>query len=123
MARIIIIDDDKDFGEIMQRRLQSAGFDVTFHASPFGSLNAIRRGSFDLVVLDVSMPALDGTQLVSLIRETKGLTGTKILLCSSMDIDSLRELTGRLNVDACLSKSSSRSETIGVVRALLEREP
>lgn len=119
MARILVIDDDMEFGELTVRRLQSAGHEAIFHHGPFGTLNAIRKGSYELVLLDVSMPALDGTQIVHLIRETRGVWQTKILLYSSMDPEPLRTLAGGLDVNAFLSKSAGKAELIDKINDML----
>lgn len=119
MPRVIIIDDDSDFGELTKRRLESAGFEVTFHCGPFGTLNAVRKEKFDVAVIDVAMPALGGPQLVGLIRETPGLQAMKLLLYSSMDPEPLQEIAGRLSVHAFLSKSAPKAELVSLIRGLL----
>lgn len=119
MSRIIIIDDDEDFGELTRRRLHNAGFEVTFQHGPFGSLNAIRKSACELVILDVLMPALDGPKVVQLIRDHKTLSRMKILLYSSMDPKPLRRLAEQLEVNACLSKSAPKEELVSAVMALL----
>lgn len=121
MARILIIDDDKDFGEITVRRLSYGGHKATFHHGPFGSVNAIRKGEFELVILDISMPALNGAQIVQLIRETKGLEEVKILLYSGMDTESLRGEAAKLDVNSYLSKSASKDELLAKIKQLLPK--
>lgn len=122
MARILIIDDDESFGELMRRRLEKARHEPTFKASPFGSLNELRKGAYDLVVIDINMPALDGTNLVRLIHETSGIRHTKILLCSSVDLDELRQLSMVLMADGYISKSATTAEIEDKVNELLRRE-
>jgi CheY-like chemotaxis protein len=123
VARILIIDDDKDFGEITARRLGYGGHKATFYLGPFGSVNAIRKGEFDLVILDISMPALTGAQIVQLIRETKGLGHLKILLYSGMETESLHEEASKLDVNSYLSKSASKDELLAKVKQLLQALP
>lgn len=65
------------------------------------------------------MPALDGTQIVHLIRETRGVWQTKILLYSSMDPEPLRTLAGGLDVNAFLSKSAGKAELIEKINDML----
>lgn len=119
MPRIIIIDDDSEFGELTKRRLESAGFEVTFHCGPFGTLNAVRKDKYDLAVIDVAMPALGGPQLVGLIRDTPGLSAMKLLLYSSMDPEPLQEIATKLSVHAFLSKSAPKSELVTMIKALV----
>lgn len=107
MARILIIDDDEVSIKITRLRLLSAGFEVTSHHGPFGSLNAIRKGEYDLILLDIRMPGLDGPGLMRLIRTTPGLERTKILLHSSMDADALEELVKTHRAHGYVSKSCS----------------
>jgi CheY-like chemotaxis protein len=115
MANIIIIDDDESYGALLRLWLNRAGMDVTLHTSPFGTLNVIRKGSFDLIVLDISMPALDGPHLVKLIRDTKGIEHMKILLCSRIEEDALYKIAQRSSVTAFISKSCSQNEFVGAV--------
>ncbi len=105
MARILVIDDDEVSSKLTKVRLTGAGFDVTCHHGPFGSLNAIRRGEYDLILLDVRMPALDGSGIMQLIRSTPGLQRTKILLYSSMDPEDLARLAQDHGAQGYLSKS------------------
>jgi CheY-like chemotaxis protein len=115
MANIIIVDDDENYGALLRLWLSRAGMDATVHTSPFGTVNVIRKGNFDLVVLDINMPALDGPHLVKLIRETKGLEHIKILLCSRIEKDALYKIAQRLDVTSFISKSCSQNEFVGAV--------
>ena len=119
MVRVIVVDDDKDFGYLMQERLRSAGMFVTFHRGPFGTLMAIGELPYDLVILDVNMPGLDGSQIVRLMRDTRGLRPLKVLLCSSMDVDRLRQLAQEIGVHGYISKSASKQEFLDKVRELV----
>jgi two-component system OmpR family response regulator len=115
----MIVDDDDEFGELMQRTLQRVGFDTFFQRGPFGTIGALMHGKFDLVILDVMMPGLDGQKMVELIRETKAISKIKVLLCSSLDPDKLRDLASRLSVSAVISKSATKDEFIAMVNGLL----
>jgi two-component system, OmpR family, response regulator VicR len=119
MARILIIDDDEVSIKVTRLRLTSAGFDATAHHGPFGSLNAIRKGEYDLILLDIRMPGLDGPSLIRLIRSTPGLERTKILLYSSMDHEILENLVLYYRVHGYISKTCSANALIGKVSEIL----
>lgn len=119
MARILIVDDDPSFGELARQRLLSMGHTVDFHLGAFGTLNRARQG-YDAVVLDVYMPALDGTRLIHEIRGTAGLEKIKIVLASSMDPERLRELAAKHGADGFISKSSSKAELVRAVDFVLK---
>jgi len=101
--RVVIIDDDPRFGSLALRVLASTNLGARFHRGPFGSLQALREADCDVVILDISMPKLDGSLLSRLIRET--FNGRiRVLLCSNMEADSLERLARVLKVDGSLPK-------------------
>jgi CheY-like chemotaxis protein len=122
MVRILIIDDDADFGHLAKERLHGLGARVNFHRGPFGSLTAIQEFPYDLVLMDVNMPNLDGAQLVRLMREVRGARSPKVLLCSSMDVDQLSKLAQSLGVQGYLSKSATKSQFLDKIREVVSLE-
>jgi DNA-binding response OmpR family regulator len=124
MARIMIIDDDDNFGELTKQRLEGAGFEVIFHRGAFGTLNAVHAHKCDLLVVDVNMPGLRGDHLTRLIRETEGIQDTKVLLCSSMDVEPLQKLAAESGAHGYLSKAAAKRDLISKIRQILmDRAP
>lgn len=117
--RILVVDDDEQFGLLTRLWLEKAGFRARFHRGPFGALNAIRESGCDLVVLDVAMPGLDGEQLVRLMRTSPGLGRIKVILFSGIDAEELRGLRERLEVAGCVPKVAARSALVEQVAAVL----
>lgn len=118
MARILIIDDDAAFGELSRLRLITAGHKVDFHLGAFGTLNKAIQG-YDVLIMDVYMPALSGTRLLREIRRTPGLEGVKVMLVSSMDSEPLGKLAREHGADGFVSKSTNRVDFVSRVEALL----
>jgi chemosensory pili system protein ChpA (sensor histidine kinase/response regulator) len=123
MRRILIIDDDANFGANAVQMLESAGFNARFHRGPFGSLQAIRETVCELVLLDVNMPKLDGPLLVRMIRDAFGLGRIKVLLCSNMEPAPLERLAKAMGVHGAVPKSVPQAEIIDQVRAVLPQSP
>jgi len=124
MAKILLIDDDERFGLLMTRRIEKGKHSVTYRSSPFGTVNEIKRGVYDLLIIDANMPGLSGNNLIGLIRETTAIGTIKILLCTSLDEFEVRALACYRQVDGYLSKSASSLEilqTIGNLLAQRER--
>ncbi|EYF00999.1 response regulator transcription factor [Chondromyces apiculatus] len=121
MARILIVDDDPSFGQIMKRKLERAGFEVTMRDGPFGTIGELKRGGYDALLLDVLMPALDGGTLVQLIRGTESIRAVRVLLCSSMDALELKGLAEKLHVEGYIPKSTPLDEMVATVRAVLNQ--
>ncbi|HWQ11325.1 MAG TPA: ATP-binding protein [Roseiflexaceae bacterium] len=66
--RILLVDDEPDVAEALQRLLESHGQEVTVAASADAALRAYRRQPFDLVISDVVMPGMGGVELVRRLR-------------------------------------------------------
>ncbi len=69
--RVLLVDDESDFLEVMSERLDAKGMDVATAESPQSALDIIEKESFDAVILDFSMPGMDGIQALKLLREKK----------------------------------------------------
>lgn len=119
-ATILVIDDDPTAGELTCRRLQKSGLEADYHKGPFGSLAAFERGDYRVVVLDVMMPGLSGTNLIQALWERELGERPRILLYSSLDDEALRKESESYGADACLTKSATRGELASAVRALLD---
>lgn len=119
-AQILVIDDDPDAGELTCRRLQRSGLEADYHKGPFGSLAAFERGHYRVVVLDVMMPGLSGTNLIQGLWERDQSMRPRILLYSSLDDDVLRREAERFGANAWLTKAATRGELAAAVRELLD---
>ncbi|MDI1483782.1 response regulator [Polyangium sp. y55x31] len=117
MARILVVDDDTVFGWLTQRRLQNAGHIVDVRGGPMGVFADLSKGDYDLVLLDLRMPALSGADIVRMVRSRKGIT-TKIVLYSSVDEEELAERARTLGVEGYATKGEM-SRLLDVVRSVL----
>jgi two-component system OmpR family response regulator len=70
--RVLIVDDNEDVRRILARRLTIAGFDVVAAANGREGLAALRAGKWDLVLLDLMMPELDGFEFLAQVRTDRG---------------------------------------------------
>ncbi len=67
---ILLVDDELDYLELMQNRLEKRGFQVTTAASGPHALAAIEKETFDAAVLDVKMTGMDGLEVLRRIKAT-----------------------------------------------------
>jgi DNA-binding NarL/FixJ family response regulator len=121
LARILLIDDDPVYSDMAKQRLERAGHEVGVHLGPFGATAAAKRPGLDLIILDVFMPALQGPDLIELIHQTKPRVRAKIMFCSSMDEEALRDLAIRHQADGYISKSAARTDFLTAVGDVLQR--
>lgn len=116
MAKILIIEDEAAIAELEKDYLELSDFEVTLEKD--GSSGAARAlaEDFDLIILDLMLPGMDGFEICKLIRETKN---TPIIMVSAKkeDIDKIRGLG--LGADDYMTKPFSPSELVARVKAHL----
>ena len=118
-ARVLIIDDDSVSAELTQRRLDRAGIASEICLGALGSLKKFAEGDFRVVVLDVDMPGLNGTQLIQGFWERAESERPQVMLYSNLDADALDEAKRRHGAQACLTKKEPKEALIALVRELL----
>ena len=118
MKRILIIEDDPAIAELERDYLEASDFQVDIEADGTAGLRRALEEDFDLLLLDVMLPGLDGFQICRELRKEKELP---ILMVSARqeDIDKIRALG--LGADDYVSKPFSPSELVARVKAHLTR--
>jgi DNA-binding response OmpR family regulator len=71
MARILVIDDDRAVGLAIRIALEREGFEVEVFGDGRAGLDAAKSGNFDLLIVDIFMPGMDGLETMRLVREHK----------------------------------------------------
>lgn len=69
IARLLIVDDEVDIATVMRKSLELAGFVVTAEFDPIEAFKKFRRDVYDLVMLDIRMPDVNGIELYGKLRE------------------------------------------------------
>jgi DNA-binding NtrC family response regulator len=70
-AKVLIVDDEKDFLEIMAERMGARGMEVSTTASAEKALKMVLKESYDAVIMDLMMPEMDGFKALKLFKETR----------------------------------------------------
>jgi CheY-like chemotaxis protein/anti-sigma regulatory factor (Ser/Thr protein kinase) len=83
MSRILVVDDDKTTRHILRNVLTSAGFSTSVAKDGVEALKALRTGRFDLLLLDVWMPRMNGLELLAKLRTSK--TRPRVVVMTSDD--------------------------------------
>jgi DNA-binding response OmpR family regulator len=66
--KVLIVDDEKEFLDILAERIRARGMDVSLATSAEDALNLIEEESYDAVIMDYMMPALDGFKALKLMK-------------------------------------------------------
>jgi diguanylate cyclase (GGDEF)-like protein len=80
---LLIVDDISDNRNILMRRFERRGFDVTEADSGFAAIDLIEKGAFDLVLLDVMMPGIDGLETLRRIRSRKSAAALPVIMVTA----------------------------------------
>jgi class 3 adenylate cyclase len=84
-ARILAVDDDNLNREILVRRLEKLGYEVAEAANGREALQKVQNGSFDLVLLDILMPDLDGFQTLEFLKADQRLKHIPVIMLTALD--------------------------------------
>ncbi len=118
MSNILIIEDEIAIAELERDYLELSGFSVEIEGNGLDGLNRALNEEFDLFILDLMLPGVDGFEICKQIREQKN---TPIIIISAKkdDIDKIRGLG--LGADDYITKPFSPSELVARVKSHLTR--
>ena len=118
--RILLVDDDPNISHLVRLYLEKEGFDVTESARGDEALEAFRRESPALVLLDVMLPGMDGLQVLKEIRKT---SKAPVIMLTARDETFDKVLGLELGADDYVTKPFETKELVARVKAVLRRAP
>lgn len=118
MSRVLIVEDEEAIANLEKDYLELSGFEVKVESNGTDGLNTALNEEFDMFILDLMLPGVDGFDICERIREIKD---NPILLVSAKkeDIDKIRGLG--MGADDYITKPFSPSELVARVKAHLSR--
>jgi DNA-binding response OmpR family regulator len=120
-AHILVIDDEPLVAGSVERTLRANGFLVTVANSGVDGLSEARRHAPDMVVLDVTMPGMDGIEVCRQLRADPLLNDVPVLFLTARDKPEERVLGLRAGADDYLSKPFNIDELVLRIHAILRR--
>lgn len=118
MKQILIIEDDKSIAELERDYLEINGFKCDIEHQGNTGLKKALEFDYDLIIIDIMLPQMDGFTILSRLREKK-LTPVIFLSAKTDDIDKIRGLG--LGADDYMTKPFSPNELVARVRAHIKR--
>lgn len=118
MSKILIVEDEEAIADLEKDYLELSDFEVTIENNGDKGLETALTGNYDLVILDLMLPGIDGFEVCKRIREEKNIP---IIMVSAKkdDIDKIRGLG--LGADDYMTKPFSPSELVARVKAHMAR--
>ena len=136
---ILVVDDDESSREMLARRLRRSGYTVSAISTGVQALALARRQKFDLVLLDMIMPGLDGFQVLAKFKADSALRDIPVIMLSALDEENgiarsiemgaedylakpFNPVFLRARIGACLEKKRLRDKEKATHQALLSAQ-
>ena len=120
LRRVLVVDDDDDIRLLLEELLRGAGYTVDTAEDGRAALRVFHANPCDLVILDLSMPELDGFETLERLRDLSDVP-VILLTARSGEIDKVRGF--RAGADDYVVKPFGRQELLARIEALLRRAP
>lgn len=117
--QILVIEDDPDIGDMLGINLRDEGYQVQVAIDGIAGLNLLKANRYDLLVLDLMLPGIDGLEICREMRRKEEYQ--PIVIISAKATETQRILGLELGADDYLTKPFSVPELIARIRALLRR--
>ena len=121
MRRALVVEDDADIDELLTHYLAADGFTVESAADGRKALALLRQGDFDLLVLDLQLPGLDGLNVCAEVRRDARLRDVPIVMLTARGDEADRIVGLEMGADDYVVKPFSPKELVARVRALFRR--
>ena len=118
MKKILIVEDEPDIQELLQAYLRDAGYETAAAGDGAAALNLFQRQPFDLVLLDIMLPKLDGFGVCEQLRRQSQVP---ILMLTALDGEEEQLRGFGLNVDDYVTKPFSMPILLEKIRVILRR--
>ena len=119
MAKILIVEDDSSILLPLRDNLELEGYEVTGARDGAEGLAEAAKGPYDLIVLDIMLPRLDGFEVCRRLRQDRIMTPILMLTAKSQEIDKVLGL--ELGADDYMTKPFSSRELLARIKAILRR--
>lgn len=118
--RILVVEDEKDLNNIITKHLKKNNFSVDSVFNGEEALEYLEYGTYDLIVLDIMLPKVNGYEVVKKLRENKNETAVLMLTARDSIEDKIKGLD--LGADDYLIKPFDFGELLARIRALVRRK-
>ena len=116
---IMVVDDEPDVALLFQIYLENFGYRVDVYNDPLKALSQFRSGQYDLILLDVRMPYINGFELYQLLKRIDNACRFCFMTAFETYYRSLKEFFPSLDVNCFIRKPVSEEKLRGIIAAAL----
>jgi two-component system cell cycle response regulator len=117
--RVLVVDDIHSNVMLMEAWLQAEGFDTSTAFSGAECLERLASEAVDLVLLDVMMPVMDGTEVCRRIKANPAIAGIPVVLLTALNIEAARDAAAKAGANDFLVKPVSDEALLACLRKQL----
>lgn len=121
MSRILIVDDEPDITLSFKMILEGSGFKVDTYNDSLDATRNFKAGSYELVILDIRMPKMDGFQLYEELKKIDDKVKVVFITAFDINYEGLRKMYPELRIDSFVRKPVDSEYLINVVKDELRR--
>ena len=121
MTRILIVDDEPDITLSFKMILEGNGFKVDTYNDPVIAKGNFKPDAYDLVILDIRMPKMDGFQLYEELKKIDDKVKVVFITAFDINYEGLRKMYPELRIDSFVRKPVDSEYLINVVKDELRR--
>jgi DNA-binding NtrC family response regulator len=118
--RVLLVDDEQDLVEFLSQRLLRRGFTVTSTTSGADAVEAVKRQAFDVAIVDLKMPLMDGVEVLRRIKEMQPYLEA-IMLTGHGSAESAHA-AGRLDAFRYVMKPCDYEELVGLIQEAYKKK-
>ena len=118
--RLLVVDDEPSIAKIVRKQLEVAGYDVTVAVDGLEGLNKARETMPELIVLDVMLPKMNGTEVCKTLKGDPKTSPIPILMLTAKAQRQDKDVGLEAGANAFLTKPFQLEELLAKIKALLE---
>ncbi len=119
MTRVLVVEDEESFSDALSYMLRKEGFEVEVCPTGPDALDAFDRNGADLVLLDLMLPGLPGTEVCRTLRQRSNVP---VIMLTAKDAEVDKVVGLELGADDYVTKPFSSRELVARIRAVLRRQ-
>ncbi len=118
MSRILVVEDEQSFSDALSFMLRKEGFEVSVAADGHAALATFEREGADIVLLDIMLPGIPGTEVC---RQIRNVSSVPIIMVTAKDSEIDKVVGLELGADDYVTKPFSSRELVARIRAVMRR--
>lgn len=119
MAKILVVDDEEDLAKILGSILEFEGYEVKSVSNGFQAIEEVRTSSYDLILMDIRLPGINGVETFIKIREIA--PSVKVIMMTAFSVEELIDKALQQWAYACIHKPFDIEKIISLIKKVLSQ--